>query len=324
MDFRNLEVGTTIKFYSSWSDQYMIGDIIEKKQNGYQVEIKSRVANSIFIEQNDIVSVIDKTIKFEPVIEEPIIEEVLEVVEEPIVEIPIVEEPIVEEPIVEEPIVEEPIVEIPIVEEEKKSSFQGLFDNGGITNSKNNIGLPNELTIYIPFYDVDGNPASDTEMDSRVANVEDFLKKHFGGFVTKNFGSSYVDQEGNLIMRKTIQVTAYPSDMEFNLKKRDLINQISLWTTYWGQDFTILEYEDYTFYIMRMEDMLKQGGEVWIQDAVKQMKKKGTIGAFTKQAKREGLTPIAFAKKVLKNPKGYALKTRRRANFVKNVNPDKF
>jgi len=362
MDFRNLEVGTTIKFYSSWSDQYMIGDIIEKKQNGYQVEIKSRVAKSIFIEQNDIVSVIDKTIKFEPVIEEPIVEEpiveepiveepiveipIIEepiveipiveepiveepiveepIVEEPIVEEPIIEEPIIEEPIIEEPIIEEPIVEIPIVEEEKKSSFQGLFANGGITNSQNNIGLPNELTIYIPFYDVDGNPASDTEMDSRVANVEDFLKKHFGGFVTKNFGSSYIDQEGNLIMRKTIQVTAYPSDMEFNLKKRDLINQISLWTTYWGQDFTLLEYEDYTFYIMRMEDMLKQGGEVWIQDAVKQMKKKGTIGAFTKQAKREGLTPIAFAKKVLKNPKGYALKTRRRANFVKNVNPDKF
>ena len=304
MDFRNLEVGTTIKFRNSWTDQNMIGHIIEKKQNGYQVEIKSRVANSIFVEQNDIVSVIDKTIKFEPVIEEPIIEEVLEVVEEPIVEIP--------------------IVEIPIIEEEKKSSFQGLLANGGVTNSQNNIGLPNELTIYIPFYDVDGNPASDTEMDSRVANVEDFLKKHFGGFVTKNFGSSYIDQEGNLIMRKTIQVTAYPSDKEFNLKKRDLINQISLWTTYWGQDFTLLEYEDYNFYIMRMEDMLKQGGEVWIQDAVKQMKKKGTIGAFTKQAKREGLTPIAFAKKVLKNPKGYALKTRRRANFVKNVNPDKF
>ena len=54
------------------------------------------------------------------------------------------------------------------------------------------------------------------------------------------------------------------------------------------------------------------------------MKKKGTIGAFTKQAKREGLTPIAFAKKVLKNLKGYTLKTRRRANFVRNVNPDKF
>ena len=54
------------------------------------------------------------------------------------------------------------------------------------------------------------------------------------------------------------------------------------------------------------------------------MKKKGTFGAFTKQAKREGLSPIEFTKKVLENPKGYTLKTRRRANFVKNMNQNKF
>jgi hypothetical protein len=78
------------------------------------------------------------------------------------------------------------------------------------------------------------------------------------------------------------------------------------------------------FFVLGLNDMMKQGGELWIQDAVGQMKKKGTIGAFTKQAKREGLTPIEFAKKVIKNPKGYTLKTRRRASFVKNVNPDKF
>jgi hypothetical protein len=70
--------------------------------------------------------------------------------------------------------------------------------------------------------------------------------------------------------------------------------------------------------------MMKKGGELWIQDAVKQMSKKGSIGAFTTQAKREGLKPIDFAKKIFKNPKGYTLKTRRRAQFVKNVNPDKF
>ena len=78
------------------------------------------------------------------------------------------------------------------------------------------------------------------------------------------------------------------------------------------------------FYIFGLEDMMKEGGELWIQDAVSQMKKKGTIGAFTKQAIREGLETIEYAKKVLKNPKGYTLKTRRRATFVKNVNPDKF
>jgi hypothetical protein len=86
----------------------------------------------------------------------------------------------------------------------------------------------------------------------------------------------------------------------------------------------VLEYEDEMYYIMPLQDMMKQGGELWIQEAVKGMNKKGTIHSFTKQAKREGLKPIQFAKKVLKNPKGYTLKTRRRAMFVKNTNPEKF
>jgi hypothetical protein len=307
MNFRNLQAGTTIKFYNNWSDQYMIGEIISEKNSGYQVAIKSRVANSIFVESNDIVDIIDKQRKFKPVIEE-IIEE------QPIVEEIIIEEqPIVEE----EPIVEE-IVEV------KEPVFKGLFADGGITNSRIIEGLPNELTIFVPLFDMNGKPASDNEIEDRVDDVKDFLKRNFGEFVVQDMGSSYIDREGNLIMRKTIQITAYPSDSEFNNHKQHLINQLSLWASEWGQDFMILEYEDEMFFILGLDDMMKQGGELWIQDAVSQMKKKGTIGAFTKQAKREGLTPIAFAKKVLKNPKGYTLKTRRRANFVRNVNPDKF
>jgi hypothetical protein len=85
-----------------------------------------------------------------------------------------------------------------------------------------------------------------------------------------------------------------------------------------------MEYEDKIFHIFPLENMMKKGGELWIQEATKNMKKKGSVGAFTKQAKREGLTPIEFAKKVLAKPQGYTLKTRRRANFVKNVNPEKF
>ena len=44
--FNDLEKGTTIKFYSNWNDNYMIGDIVEKKDNGYKVSIKSRIANA--------------------------------------------------------------------------------------------------------------------------------------------------------------------------------------------------------------------------------------------------------------------------------------
>jgi hypothetical protein len=295
MNFTNLQAGTTIKFYNNWSNQYMIGEIISEKNSGYQVAIKSRVANEIFVELNDIVDVIDKTRKFVPVDEE-----------------------IIEEPIVEEPIVEEPIVEI------KEPTFKGLFADGGITDSNKIEGLPNELTVFVPLFNYKGEPASDSEIDNRVDDVKEFLIKNFGEFVVQNLGSSYIDREGNLVMRKTVEITAYPSDEEFNLKKQELINQISLWANDWGQDYMILEYEEEMFYILSMNDMMKQGGELWIQDAVSQMQKKGTIGSFTKQAKREGLTPIEFAKKVLKNPKGYTLKTRRRANFVRNVNPDKF
>lgn len=290
MDFKNLQVGTTVKFYNNWSDQYMIGDIVEKKNNGYQVSIESRIAKNIFVESNDIVDVIDKTRKFEPIIEEEIIEE--EIIEEEI--------------------------------EVKEPAFKGLFSDGGDTQSKIIDELPNELTVFIPLFDINDEPASNEEINNRIDDVKDFLVKHFGEYILQDLGSSYIDIEGNLVMRKTIQITSYATDEEFNSNKRDLINQLSLWANNWGQDFTILEYEDDTFYILRMDDMMKKGGEVWIQDAVKQMSKKGSIGTFTKQSKREGLNPIDFAKKVLKTPKGYTLKTRRRAQFVKNVNPDKF
>ena len=42
-------------------------------------------------------------------------------------------------------------------------------------------------------------------------------------------------------------------------------------------------------------------------------------GAFTKQARRVGRTPVAYAMNVLANPKKHTLKTRRRAQFLKNI-----
>ena len=53
----------------------------------------------------------------------------------------------------------------------------------------------------------------------------------------------------------------------------------------------------------------------WIQKVVAKMDK----GAFTKQALRKHETPLEFAKDVLKHPKKHSLKTRRRAQFLKNI-----
>jgi hypothetical protein len=53
----------------------------------------------------------------------------------------------------------------------------------------------------------------------------------------------------------------------------------------------------------------------WIQEAVANMKQ----GAFTKQASKKHLSPEKMADEVLKHPKKYQLKTRRRAQFLKNI-----
>jgi hypothetical protein len=53
----------------------------------------------------------------------------------------------------------------------------------------------------------------------------------------------------------------------------------------------------------------------WIQGVVASMKK----GAFTKQAKKAGMTPEQFADEVLGHSDKYSLTTRRRAQFLKNI-----
>ena len=296
--FDNLEVGTTIKFYLGWIDAYTIGVIESVEEGRYKVTINGLGVNTVYVEFDDILEVIDKNKKFVPVIEEEII-------------------------VNEEPAIEEVSIEEPVMAENKKSYFFGLFDDGGVAEMVMD-NLPNELTIYVPMFDVNGTPASDEEIENRVTEVEAFMKRHFGEFKVKNVSGSYVDNEGNLIMKKHIQISAYPNDEEFNHYKRHLIHQVSMWVNEWMQDVLMVEYEDKIYYIYPLDDMMAKGGELWIQEATKDMKKSGSVGAFTKQARREGLTPIEFAKKVLAKPQGYTIKTRRRANFVKNTNPNKF
>jgi hypothetical protein len=63
------------------------------------------------------------------------------------------------------------------------------------------------------------------------------------------------------------------------------------------------------------EDLPDGGKRKWIQDVVAKMKK----GSFTKQAVRKHMNPEELAIDVAKHPKKYALKTRRRAQFFKNI-----
>lgn len=55
--------------------------------------------------------------------------------------------------------------------------------------------------------------------------------------------------------------------------------------------------------------------EKWVQEAVSHMKK----GALTKTASREGMKPLPFAKKVVAHPEEYSEKTRKRSQFLVNI-----
>ena len=54
---------------------------------------------------------------------------------------------------------------------------------------------------------------------------------------------------------------------------------------------------------------------MWIQEAMKHVKK----GAFTAQAARVGKKPMAYAKEVLAHPTEHTVTTRRRAQFLMNI-----
>jgi hypothetical protein len=55
----------------------------------------------------------------------------------------------------------------------------------------------------------------------------------------------------------------------------------------------------------------------WMQEVKKGMEQRGTVGAFTKQAKRAGAGVQEFARHVLANKDEYSTKTVKRANLAR-------
>ena len=57
----------------------------------------------------------------------------------------------------------------------------------------------------------------------------------------------------------------------------------------------------------------------WLQGVTAGFKKRGTEGAFTRQAHAAGKTPAAYATQVLKEGSRATTKTKRRAAFLKAI-----
>lgn len=199
------------------------------------------------------------------------------------------------------------------------------FGNGGaIPEQDKMFHLPLEMVVYVPStQDVDKVISVD-EMDSRVNEVKTYLAEKFGGYSSADKLGGFVDSNGNLVNEDVVQVVSFSTEESFDTNKEELIKQLSKWGKEWGQEAIGFEFEGDLFYVPQEGQVMNKGGDVWIQDAIGKMKSKGTLGAFTKQAKRNKMTTIEFSKEVLKHPKNYQMKTFRRAMFVKNTNPELF
>lgn len=64
-----------------------------------------------------------------------------------------------------------------------------------------------------------------------------------------------------------------------------------------------------------LEDMCKEHGCFFAQEVIAHMKK----GALTKTAKRSKMMPLEFARDVIAHPEKHDLTTRRRAQFLINI-----
>ena len=63
----------------------------------------------------------------------------------------------------------------------------------------------------------------------------------------------------------------------------------------------------------------KKGGARWLAQVRRGMEKRGTVGAFTAQAERQGLGVQQYAARVLGAPARHTLRTVRRARFARTM-----
>lgn len=133
-------------------------------------------------------------------------------------------------------------------------------------------------------------------------------------------------KNGGEIKKEDIEILGVPRSKISEKEWKSILSMAKYQNgaTFILKDENGLDVEPQVEYEWYVKEKMKKGGETWIQDATKEMKKKGTVGSFTNKAARHGLTPIEYAKKVLANPDKHTEKTRRQAQFVKNTNPEKF
>jgi ppGpp synthetase/RelA/SpoT-type nucleotidyltranferase len=130
--------------------------------------------------------------------------------------------------------------------------------------------LPVEMGIFVPSTKNASVPVSESEFESRVRQVEDFVAKLFGGFSSFDDiqGGYYSDDLKEVIREEVKEVRFFANAGAFTENIKGLLNQITLWCLEWGQEAIGFEIEGDLFYVGANSKIYRYGGETYANGGV--------------------------------------------------------
>ena len=130
--------------------------------------------------------------------------------------------------------------------------------------------LPVEMGIFVPSTKNASVPVSESEFESRVKQVEDFVAKMFGGFSSFDDiqGGYYSDDLKEVIREEVKEVRFFANAGAFQENIKGLLNQITLWCLEWGQEAIGFEIEGDLFYVGANSKIYRYGGETYANGGV--------------------------------------------------------
>lgn len=151
----------------------------------------------------------------------------------------------------------------------------------------------------------------------RVYKKKSLMKS--GGVMPQSKRNYFWDklQEGGMSNQEQQEPQEAP-DM-FVEKKNNFVNWLKNESMQATEDQAIADNIDMMKLGIESGMIMKEGGEQWIQKATKSMKRRGTVGSFSKAAKDRGMSTKEFANKVMSNKESYSPAMVKKANFAKNV-----
>lgn len=151
----------------------------------------------------------------------------------------------------------------------------------------------------------------------RVYKKKSLMKS--GGVMPQSKRNYFWDklQEGGMSNQEQQEPQEAP-DM-FVEKKNNFVNWLKNESMQATEDQAIADNIDMMKLGIESGMIMKEGGEQWIQKATKSMKRRGTVGSFSKAAKDREMSTKEFANKVMSNKESYSPAMVKKANFAKNV-----